>query len=113
MAHKAADFRARVILRGDLPRDLAVRVLHGLDDLLSQKNVELALFGVHVDDDVLVAVAVLAGGDDRLLDFIDHKIDRNALFRLEQLQRFKKLLAVIVFLFLNCLSSHFSKSLPS
>ena len=65
VAHKAAELCAGVILLRDLERDLAVRVLRGLDDLLAQKHVKLALLRIHIDDDVLVAVAVLAGGDDR------------------------------------------------
>ena len=114
VAYKAANLRARVVPLDDLKCNLAVRVFHFFYNLLAQEHVKLAAFRIHVDDNVFVAVAVLAGGGNGLLNLIDHEIDRDAFFRFEELQSLKQLLAVIVhFFFLRCFSCHFSNYLPS
>jgi len=97
---------------GDLTPDMLMPMMQNAFGSMSEEHIELALFRVHVDDYVFVAVAVLASGHDRLLDLVDHELDRDALFGFQQLQSLKELLAVVIFHFLYCLSCHFPIYLP-
>ena len=83
-AHKPAHAGGGVHLLGLIQQVLAVGVLHLFHDLLAQVHVEHALFGVHVDVHVLVAVVVFAGGGNGLFDLIQHELHRDALFLFQQ-----------------------------
>ena len=70
-------------------RNFLARVLDLLDDRLAQEHFKVAAGGIHVDERILVAVAVLTRGQNCLLDFIQHKIDRDAPFLFQQIQSLK------------------------
>ena len=99
-AHKPAHAGGGVHLLGLVQQVLAVGVLHLFHNLFAQVHVEDALFPVHVDVHVLVAIVVLAGGGDGLLDLIQHILRRDALLLLQQIQSQKQLLVALLLRFL-------------
>ena len=84
------EFLSLVDLLRFLHGDLKIGIHHLVDDGLDQLDVEAVLFGVSLEDNVLVAAVVAFAGDlDRLLYLLKHVVHGDVLFLFKHPQRFK------------------------
>ncbi len=84
-----AQTRGRIDFARLCQRDFLSLFRYVLNDGLAQVNFKVFFRRIHVYHAVLVAIAVLAGGDDRFFDPIYHKIGRNAALLFQQIKGVK------------------------
>ena len=97
---------AGLVFGGVLHADLGGGVLHLLHNVLAQRHIEPAGFGVDLHHAVFAVEGVLLDGlADGSLDLFDHVIHRDALFVFQHLQGFKEVEFLLLF-FLGSCSAH-------